>query len=62
VAIVVILAAIDLPAEGIGLLLITDRILDMLRTAVNVFSDSCCTTIVARSEGETNLFSKLDTE
>ncbi len=56
VAIVVILAAIGLPAEGIGLLLITDRILDMLRTAVNVFSDSCCTTIVASSEGEKNLF------
>ncbi len=56
VAIVVILGAIGLPAEGIGLLLITDRILDMLRTAVNVFSDSCCTTIVASSEGEKELF------
>lgn len=59
VAIVVILSAIGLPAEGIGLLLITDRILDMLRTAVNVFSDSCCTTIVASSEGEKDLFGPL---
>ncbi|WP_075187145.1 dicarboxylate/amino acid:cation symporter [Teredinibacter haidensis] len=52
VAIAVILAAVGLPAEGIGLLLVTDRILDMLRTAVNIFSDSCCATFVARTEGE----------
>ncbi len=56
VAISVILAAIGLPLEGIGLLLVTDRVLDMLRTAVNVFSDSVCAVFVARSEGEeTNL-------
>lgn len=53
VAITVILTAIGLPLEGIGLLLVTDRILDMMRTAVNIFSDSCCATIIARSEGET---------
>ncbi|CAA0116840.1 Proton/glutamate-aspartate symporter [BD1-7 clade bacterium] len=52
VAISVILTAIGLPLEGIGLLLVTDRILDMLRTAVNVFSDSVCAVFVARSEGE----------
>ncbi|MFT7561735.1 MAG: proton glutamate symport protein [Flavobacteriales bacterium] len=52
VAITVILAAIGLPAEGIALLLLTDRVLDMFRTAVNVFSDSCCAAIIARSEGE----------
>ena len=52
VAISVILAAIGLPLEGIGMLLVTDRILDMLRTAVNVFSDSCCALIVAKTEGE----------
>lgn len=52
VAIAVILGAIGLPAEGIGLLLVTDRILDMFRTSVNVFSDSCCAVIVARTEGE----------
>jgi Na+/H+-dicarboxylate symporters len=52
VAIAVILSAVGLPPEGIGLLLVTDRILDMLRTAVNVFSDSCCATFVARTEGE----------
>jgi Na+/H+-dicarboxylate symporter len=53
VAIGVILKVIGLPLEGIGLLLVTDRLLDMMRTAVNVFSDACGAVIVARSEGET---------
>ncbi len=55
VAISIILAAIGLPAEGIGLLLAVDRILDMLRTATNVFSDSCAAVVIASSEGEKNL-------
>jgi proton glutamate symport protein len=52
VAITVILGVIGLPLEGIGMLLVTDRLLDMARTAVNVFSDSCCAVIVAKTEGE----------
>jgi Na+/H+-dicarboxylate symporter len=52
VAITVILGVIGLPLEGLGLLLVTDRILDMMRTAVNVFSDSCATVVIARTEGE----------
>ncbi len=52
VAITVILGVIGLPLEGIGMLLVTDRILDMLRTAVNVYSDSCCAVIIAKTEGE----------
>ena len=52
VAITIILAAMGLPAEGIGLILAVDRVLDMCRTAVNVFSDSCGAVIIARSEGE----------
>ncbi len=52
VAISVILTAVGLPLEGLGLLLITDRILDMMRTAVNVYSDSCGAVIIAKSEGE----------
>ncbi len=55
VAIAVILGAIGLPLEGIGLILAVDRILDMTRTAVNVFSDSCGAVIIARSEGETGV-------
>lgn len=57
VAITVILGVIGLPLEGIGMLLVTDRILDMMRTAANVFSDSCCAVVIARSEGEDNVLS-----
>lgn len=52
VMITVILTAIGLPLEGIGLILAVDRILDMLRTSVNVWSDSCGAVTVARSEKE----------
>jgi Na+/H+-dicarboxylate symporter len=55
VAIVVILSAIGLPAEGIGLILAVDRILDMCRTSVNVFSDSVGAVVIAKSEGEKNV-------
>lgn len=52
VAITIILAAIGLPAEAIGLILVVDRVLDMCRTAVNVFSDSVAAVTIARLEGE----------
>jgi proton glutamate symport protein len=52
VAITVILTAVGLPAEAVGVLLVFDRILDMCRTTVNVFADACCALIVARLEGE----------
>ncbi len=48
----IILSAIGLPLEAIGLILAVDRILDMMRTAVNVYSDSCGCVIIAKSEGE----------
>jgi proton glutamate symport protein len=47
-----ILSALHLPLEGAALLLAVDRPLDMLRTVVNVWSDSCGAAVVARSEGE----------
>ena len=49
----VILSAVGLPLEGIGLILAVDRILDMFRTTVNVWSDSCGAAIIAVREGET---------
>ena len=58
VAISIILATIGLPAEAIGLILVVDRILDMCRTTVNVFSDSCGAVIIARSEGEEDILTK----
>jgi len=59
VAISIILATIGLPAEAIGLILAVDRILDMCRTTVNVFSDSCGAVIIARSEGEKGFYRGL---
>jgi len=56
VAIAIILAAVGLPVEAIGVLFVFDRILDMARTSVNVFGDACCAVIVARLEGEDRLF------
>ncbi|MBL7033581.1 MAG: dicarboxylate/amino acid:cation symporter [Candidatus Delongbacteria bacterium] len=52
VMITIILRAVGLPLEGIGLILAVDRVLDMMRTTVNVWSDSVGTAIIARSEGE----------
>jgi Na+/H+-dicarboxylate symporter len=48
----VILSAVGLPLEGIGLVLAVDRIVDMMRTSTNVWSDSCGAVVVAKSEGE----------
>ncbi len=52
VTMVIVLKAVNLPEEGIGMILAVDRILDMMRTAVNVWGDACGTTVVARLEGE----------
>lgn len=57
VAVLVILKVIGLPTEGIGLFIAVDRVLDMCRTTVNVFSDSCCAVLVAKSEGEKHVLS-----
>lgn len=46
--------AVGLPIEGITLIMGIDRILDMLRTAVNVTGDAVCTTIVAVQDKEFN--------
>lgn len=59
VAIAIILAAIGLPAEGIGLILAVDRILDMMRTSVNVFSDSCGAVVIAKIHGEKGILEDL---
>ena len=46
----IILEQIGIPLEGIALLLGVDRLLDMVRTSVNVAGDTCVTCIVAKSE------------
>ena len=52
VMISIVLDAVGLPLEGIALILAVDPVLDMCRTAVNVWSDSCGAVVVARGEGE----------
>jgi len=46
---------VGLPVEGIALIIGVDRLLDMMRTAVNVTGDAAITTIVARSEGSIDM-------
>ena len=46
-----VLTSVGLPTEGIALIMGIDRILDMLRTAVNITGDAVCTTIVAKQQG-----------
>jgi Na+/H+-dicarboxylate symporter len=50
-----VFAQVGLPIEGIGLILGVDRLLDMLRTAVNVGGDAAVTAIVAKSEDKMDL-------
>jgi len=49
-----ILTEIGIPLEGITLLLGVDRLLDMMRTSVNVTGDTCITCVVANSENLIN--------
>jgi DAACS family dicarboxylate/amino acid:cation (Na+ or H+) symporter len=57
-----VLTQVGLPAEGVGLILAVDRLLDMLRTAVNVCGDSAVTCFVARTENaiDVDVFNDLD--
>jgi Na+/H+-dicarboxylate symporter len=47
-----VLTQVGLPVEGVGLIIGIDRLLDMVRTAVNVTGDSAVSCIVAHREGE----------
>ncbi|MFT6734689.1 MAG: Na+/H+-dicarboxylate symporter [Polaribacter sp.] len=49
-----VFSQVGLPMEGIGLILGVDRILDMIRTSVNVTGDAVVSAIVAKSEGKFN--------
>lgn len=56
IAITMILSSVGLPIESIGVVWVVERILDMFRTAVNVFNDTCGTVLIARSEGESTAY------
>ena len=60
VAITIILGAIGLPLEAVGLILAVDRVLDMCRTSVNIFSDSCGAVIIGRLEGEQGILQQKE--
>jgi Na+/H+-dicarboxylate symporter len=55
VMLVIVLGAINVPVEGLALIFGVDRILDMLRTVVNVTGDATIATVVASSENQINL-------
>ncbi len=52
VMLAMVLRQVNLPVEGIALIIGVDRLLDMVRTAVNITGDSAVTCVVARSEGQ----------
>ncbi|WP_143242233.1 dicarboxylate/amino acid:cation symporter, partial [Bhargavaea cecembensis] len=46
-----VLTSVGLPVEGIALVLGVDRLLDMIRTSVNITGDAACALMIAQSEG-----------
>jgi len=62
VAIAIILSAVGLPVEAIGVLFVFDRLLDMARTSINILGDGCCAVIVARLEGEQGILVQSPSE
>ncbi|MGI9277046.1 MAG: dicarboxylate/amino acid:cation symporter, partial [Endozoicomonas sp.] len=55
VMLAMVLQQVGLPLEGIALIMGVDRLLDMIRTAVNITGDSVVSCIVAKSEGSLDL-------
>jgi hypothetical protein len=50
-----VLDQVGLPIEGIAIILGVDRLMDMIRTAVNITGDAVVSTIVAKSEGQLDM-------
>ncbi|MGE4550226.1 MAG: dicarboxylate/amino acid:cation symporter [Opitutales bacterium] len=63
VAIIVILNAAGFTPEqitiGVGIVYVVDRLLDMCRTTVNVFGDSCAAVVIGKTEGESGYYATL---
>jgi Na+/H+-dicarboxylate symporter len=62
VMLAMVLTQVGLPVEGIMLIIGVDRLLDMMRTAVNVTGDATVASVIARSEGRFNDEVFLDPE
>lgn len=52
VSLVFVLRSVNLPLEGVGLILVVDKLLDMFRTTVNVLGYSMVTLLIAKQENE----------
>lgn len=52
ITLAMVLQQVNLPVEGIGLILGVDRLLDMARTSINVAGDAVVTCVVAKSENQ----------
>ena len=55
VMLTMVLTQVGLPIEGIALILGVDRLMDMIRTAVNITGDAVVSVIVAKSEGKLDI-------
>lgn len=55
ITLAMVLQQVGLPVEGIALIIGVDRLLDMVRTVVNITGDAMVTTVVAKSEGLVNI-------
>lgn len=60
VMLVIVLGAVGMDPEGVALIFAVDRILDMLRTVVNVTGDATVATVIASSEGQLRDVSEKD--
>ena len=60
VMLVIVLGAVGMDPEGVALIFAVDRILDMLRTVVNVTGDATVATVIASSESQLRTVSKQD--
>ncbi|MEJ6404768.1 dicarboxylate/amino acid:cation symporter [Yoonia sp. 2307UL14-13] len=55
VMLTMVLSQVGLPIEGIAIILGVDRLMDMIRTAVNITGDAVVTSIVAKGEGQIDM-------
>lgn len=55
VMLTMVLGQVNLPIEGIAIILGVDRLMDMIRTAVNITGDAVVTSIVAKGEGKVDM-------
>jgi Na+/H+-dicarboxylate symporter len=62
IMLVIILQSINVPAEGIALIHGVDRILDMIRTTVNITGDAAVATLVASGENQLDLSKTVPTK